>query len=113
MALALLLALQAAATAAPSGPAPIRFDLGKLRPAGPDPAPSRCRPGDGNEIVVCGRRGQGAYPYEEMERLFAIKPVVAEKDIGGGATARAYVEGVEIAPGLKSNRALFGIKVGF
>jgi hypothetical protein len=48
-----------------------------------------------------------------MERLFAVKPLIAEMDIGGGAKARAYVEGVEIAPGLISKRIMFAIKTGF
>jgi hypothetical protein len=113
MAVALLLAFQAAATPVPAAPVAINFDLAKLRPIDLDPTPSRCRTGDSSEIVVCGRRGGGDYPYEEMERLFAVKPLIAEMDIGGGAKARAYAEGAEIAPGLVSKRVMFGINTGF
>lgn len=107
MSLALLLALQAPAAAA-AGPLPIDFDLARVRPSDP------CKEPTGSEIVVCGRRqGRGGYPMAEMERRYRHKPLVAETGIGGGATARAYVEGVEIAPGVVSRRAKVGIRLPF
>jgi hypothetical protein len=112
MALALLLALQAAAPA-PSRPIALDFDLAKLRPAEDDPEFRRaCRGRDPTEIVVCGRRPGGNYPIEEMERLFREKPVRAEWDIGG-AQARVFVDQVEMPGGQVSRRIMFGIRTPF
>jgi hypothetical protein len=103
-----ILALQAAGAQPPAAVAAIDFDLAKYRM---EPG---CGTGGGSEIVVCGRRPSGgAYPYEEMERLFAAKPLVAETDIGGGATAGAYVQRAEMPNGEISTRFVVGIKVGF
>ncbi|HEX8533977.1 MAG TPA: hypothetical protein VF662_07395 [Allosphingosinicella sp.] len=115
MGLALLMALQSAALAPPPPPALVSdFDLATFRPSG-DAADGRgCVGRDPSEIVVCGRRRRGgAYPFAEMERKFAVGPIVAEAGIGGGATGRAYVEGVEIGPGMRSNRLMVGIKLPF
>jgi hypothetical protein len=113
VALALLLALQAAA-AAPSGAIALDFDLAKLRPAEDDPEFRRaCRGRDPTEIVVCGRRPGPDYPIEEMERLFREKPVRAEWDIGGGAQARVFVDQVEMPGGQVSKRIMFGIRTPF
>ncbi len=114
MNLALMLALQvaapAAAAAAPTAAAD--FDLAKYRPsADPDRG---CGEGEGGEIVVCGRRRRPeAYPYDKMERKFAKGPIVAEKDIGGGATARAYVESVDMPGGQTSKRVMVGVRLPF
>jgi hypothetical protein len=109
MSLALLLVLQASSPAAPrDAPLAIDFDLARVRPADP------CKEPAGSEIVVCGRRPSGGgYPMAEMERRYRNKPIVAETGIGGGATARAYVEQVEIAPGMVSKRAMVGIRIPF
>lgn len=113
MALAWLLALQAAAPSAPAVPAD--FDLATFRPTEPEAGRSpACGSGGGSEIVVCGRRrGGGDYPYEEMERRYQEKPLVAETTIGGGATARAYVESVAMPQGEISKRVMVGIKLPF
>jgi hypothetical protein len=112
MGLALALALQAAAPTAPPAPAPIDFDLATYRPSEPDPG--RCASDEGEEIVVCGRRQlRNEYPLEEMERLFGTKPLIAETSIGGGATARAFVDSVEMPGGQISKRAMVGIKMRF
>jgi hypothetical protein len=109
MGLALLMALQSAALAPPPPALVSDFDLATFRP----PAGDRCVSQDPSEIVVCGRRRRGGtYPYEEMERKFATGPAVAETGIGGGATARAFVESVEIGS-LRSNRLMIGIKAPF
>jgi hypothetical protein len=107
MSLALLLALQAA-PAASSEPLPIDFDLARVKPADP------CRTGGaGSDIVVCGRRPGAVFDFEKWERLFKAGPLLAEKGIGPGAVARAYVESVEMPGGQVSKRAMVGVKVKF
>ena len=108
MSLALLLALQAAAPA-PAEPPPIDFDLARVKPADP----CRTGGGPGSDIVVCGRRPGGTYDYEKWERVFRTEPLLAEKAIGGGAVARAYVESVGMPGGQVSKRAMVGVKVSF
>ncbi len=114
MSLALLLALQAAA---PPAPAPVLadFDLARVKPPTETGRITDCRPADPSEIVVCGRRGDeaAAYPMEEMERRYREKPLTAEVGIGGGATARAYVEQVELPGGNISRRVMVGVKLPF
>ncbi|HEX8443660.1 MAG TPA: hypothetical protein VF631_08435 [Allosphingosinicella sp.] len=115
MALAWILAVQTAASpAALTATVPIDFDLAKVRP-GDGEADGRlgCRGGDPAEIVVCGRRRGGNYPMEEMARRYAFEPIVAETGIGGGSTARAYVESVAMPDGQVSKRAMVGIKLPF
>ena len=114
MVLSLLMALQAAAApaAAPAPPLPVDFDLAELARR---QAEGRCGAAStGNEIVVCGRRpGAGDYPMEKWERVFRERPLVAEKDIGGGAVARAYVEQVELGSGQVSKRVMVGVNLKF
>ena len=81
-----------------------------MRPAAPD----ACRGQDGSEIVVCGRRQAGdGYRLKEMPRTFDEKPLRAETPLGGGATAGAYVEQVEMPGGQISKRIMFGLKLPF
>jgi hypothetical protein len=114
MALALLLAFQAAAAPAPAPPAPpalatIDFDLARYRPA----EPGGCERG-AEAIIVCGRRrGNGAYPMPEMERRFAFHPFVAETGLAGTTTANIHSEAVAMDRGLVSNRIMVGIKLPF
>ena len=117
MALAFLLALQAAAgsaSAAVPGVTAVEFDLAEATKRQQAEAAKGCgQPGAG-EIVVCGRRpGAGDYPMEKWERIFRDEPLVAEKDIGGGAVARAYAEQVELGSGQVSRRAMVGVKLKF
>jgi len=113
MALALLLALQAAPEADRRPPIPSDFDLARVRPA--DGASGRaCTGASAEEIVVCGRRRRGGdYPIEEMARRYAEQPLVAEKDIGGGAKARAFVESATMPDGTISKRIMVGVKLPF
>jgi len=110
MAVALFLAFQAAAAAAPAAAIPVAFDLATYRPS----ADGGCGSRDPSEIVVCGRRTlRNAYPLEEMERVFTPRPVLAERHLGGASTARAFVESVEMPGGQVSNRMMIGIKTRF
>ena len=115
MQLALLMAFQAAAAPAPSAAAPIDFDLAKARPTDMGLGRSRpCAEKDPDEIVVCGRRpGGDAYPLDEMSRRFESRPMVAETGIGGGATARAYADSVQMPNSEISKRIMVGIKLPF
>jgi hypothetical protein len=113
MTLILWMAVQASAAPGAVPVAPVEFDLGAVRPVETDTGLlRRCR-GTPDEIVVCGRRRGGDYPMEEMARRYRQEPLKAEAGIGGGATARAYVEQVELSPGQVSKRAMFGIKLPF
>ena len=109
MALAFLMTLQAAA-AAPSAPATSPpFDLAKFQP--PPDGEGRCRRSDG-EILVCGRPAPD-YPIDAWEKVFATRPIVAEKPIlGGSATVRSYVEQVDVG-GFPSKRLMVGVKLPF
>lgn len=116
MSLALMLVLQTAVPApAPAVPVPIDFDLARLprEPAGPGLATRACDRPDPSAIVVCGRRGGGLYPLDEMAAIFVPGPVVAEAGLAGPARIRAYVETMEFAPGLVSNRLMVGIRLPF
>jgi hypothetical protein len=110
MAFALMLAFQAAA----QPPLPIDFDLARVRPIDSDLGrlPGNCRRGPDEEVVVCGSRPRGEYPYAEMERLFRIRPIRAEMRIGS-MTGRAYVEQAAGDRGAVSNRVMFGIRLPF
>lgn len=124
MALALMLVLQAAVPPSAPGPsaapvppasAEIDFDLARYRPAqaGFGLIGRGCRGDDPTPIVVCARRGGGAYPIEEMARLFAIPPLVAEMSLGGAATARAYGESAVLDRGAVAQRIWVGIRLPF
>lgn len=108
MSLALLLALQVAPPAS-AAPLPIDFDLARVKPADP------CETGGaaGSDIVVCGRRPRADFDFEKWEREFRTSPLLAEKAIGPGAVARAYVESVAMPGGQVSKRAMVGVKIGF
>ena len=109
MSVALMLAFQASAQA----PLRIDFDLARVRPLDFDlgSLSGACRRGPGDEIVVCGRP-RSTYPYEEMERLFRIRPIRAETRIDN-ATGRAFVEQVAGDRGAVANRVMVGIRFPF
>jgi hypothetical protein len=107
--------LQAAAPPPPPPlVAPIDFYLARYRP-GDFGAPGRdCRSGDAAAIVVCGRRSStGTYPLDEMAAIFESGPLIAETRLTGNLQGAAFVEAVELAPGLVSNRFMVGIRLPF
>jgi|SRR5215217_4744827 len=122
---ALLLGLQAAASApavaaplpsvaSPIEIAPIDFDISSLEGGSGIYLGERCAAQDGPVIVVCGRRTPGAgYDFAEMARRYAERPLLAEMDLGGGVTGRAYLEQVTLARGEVSNRVMVGIRLPF
>jgi hypothetical protein len=115
MALAFLIALQAAAAApAVPGLAAVDFDLAEVAKRKQADGAAGCGQRGAGEILVCGRRpGGGDYPLERWERVFREEPLVAEMGIGGGAVARVYVEQVELGSGQYSRRAMVGVKLPF
>lgn len=112
MALALLMALQAAGPVLPAKGA-AEFDLAKYRPARSPGEERGCAGQSVTDIVVCGRREPAPYPLEDMERRFREKPVVAEWGIAPNASIRAYGESVGVGAGLISRRAMVGVKLRF
>ena len=107
-----ILALEAAAAAA--APLPVDYDLANPTPAERSiNATGQCSTEDNVEIVVCGRRRGPGYDMDKWARIFETKPLVAEADIGGGATARAFLQRVEMPNGEVSNRMMIGIKLPF
>ena len=119
MSLALMLVLQAATPAAPAPLPPalaaIDFDLARFRPFDFDLGmPGRaCNRNDPSAIVVCGRRSGATYPLDEMAREFEPGRILAETGLVGNVRAGIYVESVEIAPGLVSNRLTVGLRLPF
>lgn len=122
MAVAILLALQAApaavgpvAAAPPAGVAAVDFDLATVGTTAFDAAlPRRCAAPDGETIVVCGRRLAGNdYPFDEMARRFAPRPLDAEVRLFGDATARPALEAVALDRGAVSRRIMLRVRVPF
>ncbi len=119
MTMSLLLALQAAAAApAPQAIQPLDFDLSRVRPFevgdAATQAPLNCRTADDSEIVVCGRRpAGGAYPLEEMARMFAVEPLLAETRLFGNAAGRVEVESATLGRGEVSNRIMVRLRLPF
>jgi hypothetical protein len=114
MSLTLLLALQAAAPAPASILAPIDFDLARLPrlDLGALGGPA-CNRADPNAIVVCGRRGRGTYPLDEMAAQFEPRPIRAETGLVGNLRGAAYLESVVLPGGQVSNRMMVGIRLPF
>ena len=114
-----LVALQAAA-ATLSDPEAESFDLKHFdRPAAPTLGASvidRCAEVDPDEIIVCGSRGGSKqYRLQPLPPGFSSESGLpkAEMDLGGGATARAYVESVAMPDGTISKRIMIGIGTKF
>ena len=110
----LALLLQAAA-APPSALPAIDFDLARYHAAGFDLGfgPRACRR-SGDEILVCGRRGEGgAYPLERMERLYGPRPLMANIGIAGNLRGDIHSEAVPMDRGAVSNRVMIGLRLPF
>lgn len=114
MSLTLILALQAA-TAPPPPPAlpAIDFDLARLPRLHFSLGGGRCDRADPSAIVVCARRGGGAYPLDEMARRFEPGRIVAETRLFGNVMGDAHVEAVPMDRGAVSNRAMLRMRLPF
>jgi hypothetical protein len=118
MVVAILLALQAAPAAVgpvPTGMAAVDFDLGAVGTAALETGlPRRCAAPDGETIIVCGRRGAGNdYPFDDMARRFAPRPLDAELRLFGDVTARPALEAVALDRGAVSRRIMLRVRVPF
>jgi hypothetical protein len=111
MSLTLMLALQAAAAPAPALPE-IDFDLARYSRIELGLGRDACRRG-GSEIVVCARRGAGAYPLEEMARIFEPGRLIAETRLIGNVMGGVRVESVPMDRGAVSNRVMVGLRLPF
>lgn len=112
MSLTLILALQAAASAAPAPALPaIDFDLARLPRLDFGLRGGRCDRADPTAIVICARRGGGAYPLDEMARIFEPGRIVAETRLFGNLIGDAHVEAAPMDRGAVSNRAMLRIRM--
>ena len=59
------------------------------------------------------RGGAGAYPFAEMARLFAQRPIRAEMSLPGGAVGNVYLDQQAFPRGEVSNRVMIGIRWPF
>jgi hypothetical protein len=111
----LILALQAAA---PAAPVPEDFDLARLRPI-EFALPGRrgagdCVASDPSSILVCGRRRRdGDYPYEAWARAFEPRPIVAETALPGNVMAAIHGESAGVDRGAIAHRVMLRIRVPF
>jgi hypothetical protein len=113
MPLALLLALQAAAAAAPAI-ARIDFDLARFSEIDLGLGRGTCRRDDPNAIVVCGRRGNGTYPLDRMARIFEPGRIVARTHLTGHLTGDVHLERGDFADrGVVPNRIMVGLRLPF
>jgi hypothetical protein len=115
MALTFLLAIQAAA--APAAPLlDIDFDLARYSQAELGLGRNACRRDDPSAIVVCARRGGGAYPLAEMARIYGPEArLVAETRLIGNLTGDVHLERGDIASdrGVVPNRIMVGLRLPF
>ena len=87
------LVLQSVATAGP--PADLRTPVRSVR----------CRPGDGDEITVCGRGQQSPYRLKRLEAPAPDRPIRAEVGLGKGARVSAVTQEAGL-PGASAKRAM-------
>jgi hypothetical protein len=114
MPMILMLALQAAAAPAPALPR-IDFDLARYSQVELGLGRDACRRADPSAIVVCGRRGGGAYPLGEMARVFEPHRLVAERRLTGNLMGDVHVERGDLPPdrGAVANRIMVGLRLPF
>jgi hypothetical protein len=108
----LLLLLQASAPVAPIKGAE-DFDLRKVHSK--SAGESGCGTGAGDEIVICGARGDGErYRYKDLTGA-GPEPLIprAEVDLGHGATVDLHVEQVGLPDGTVSKRVMATLKMKF
>ena len=114
MPLTFMLALQAAAAAAPSW-VDLDFDLARYNPADFD-LDGGCNHADPVAIVVCARRTGGAYPLAQMARIFEPhRHLAAETRLTGNLTGNVHVERGDIATdrGAVPQRIMVGLRLPF
>jgi hypothetical protein len=114
MNLTLVLAFQAAATPAPAL-APIDFDLARYSQVELGLGRGACRRDDPSAIVICARRGAGAYPLAEMARIFEPHRLVAERRLTGNLMGDVHLEQGDLPPdrGAVANRIMVGLRLPF
>ena len=114
MSLALILAIQAARRPPPPSsrsPSTLPACLGPAaasRTAAAAPTIRRRSSSAGGAppaaATIRSSNGRGSY---------AVRPLRAERDLGGGAVLGVHSEAVEIAPGMVSNRVMLGLGIRF
>jgi hypothetical protein len=112
MPLILLLAIQTAAVP-PAPIAEIDFDLARYSRTELGWGENACRRDDPDAIVVCARRGTGAYPLDRMARIFEPHRIVAETRLTGNLMGNVHAESVPMDRGAVSNRAVVQLRLPF
>jgi hypothetical protein len=104
--IALILALQAATTAAngTAGPPP-RIDLLQTPPP--------CNDSGQGEVVVCGRRDLDRYRLRALPPAADTAPLVAETGLVGDLKGSATVDRRDMPGGTVSNRVMLNLKLPF
>ena len=114
MPLVLLMALQAAAPAARV--LDVDFDLARYSEVELGLGRGACNRADSSAIVVCARRGHGAYPLAEMARIFEPhRHLVAETGLTGNLSGNVHVERGDFATdrGAVPQRIMVGLRLPF
>jgi hypothetical protein len=98
--------LFAAIAQAVTSTSPEKIDLTISQPCEPQNS-------NGDEIVVCGRRGDGFSPYRIYQPPpYKSGPPKAELQLVGGVSAAAETESANVG-GFSSNRVMARIKIKF
>ena len=78
------------------------------------PVPSSCASSDPKEIVVCGSREHDTpYRLPKLSQKYERGAFRAETELAPGLHASAHVNSVDLPGGVKSNRVLLSIGLGF
>jgi hypothetical protein len=76
--------------------------------------PSSCASRDPKEIVVCGSREHDSpYRLPKLSQKYERGAFRAETELAPGLHASAHVNSVQLPGGVKSNRMLLSIGLGF
>ena len=73
-----------------------------------------CASSDPREIVVCGPRdGDRQYRLPKLPEKYDRGSIRAETSLAPGVRARAHIDSVELPGGVKSDRFMITVGVGF
>jgi hypothetical protein len=80
----------------------------------PTAIPNSCVSTDPKEILICGSREHNSrYRLPKVAETYDRRSLRAETELAPGLHASAHVNSVELPGGVKSNRVLLSIGIGF